>query len=147
MRTKSTIFLFFVIIQLWIVFWHIFILTPHASPLAVLGKESWLILYILVGIVGMSIKLITKIRYDWVVYLSSCITILYGIFILIIHSPHYHNIGTLPIAIKLRDINPITYYEDLAKYPPPVSSIYVVVCYNIVTSLLAYFRSKKQFSK
>ena len=147
MKLKVTIFLFLSLCHLGIAIQCILKMSPHLGPLAILSKDIWTYFYIIIGIIGISIKLIYKIRYNWVVYLSACITILYCLSILTLHSPYYHNADTLSIDINLRDINPITYYEDLGQYPPPINSLYVIMSYNIIVFLLTYFIHKKTISK
>lgn len=147
MKLKVIIFLFFSLCHFKIAFQYILKISPHLGPLAMLSKDILTCFYIIVGIIGISIKIIYKIKYDRIVYLLSCITILYSIFILTIHSYYYYNVGALPIYINPRNINPITYYTNLAKYPPPISSIYFIIGYNIIVSFLIYYIRKKQSSK
>lgn len=145
MSTKSTIFLSLVIIQFWIVFKNILILHTYRNAMSVVDMGFvWLILYFLVGIIGMSIKFFAKLRYDWVVYLLSYLTIIDSIYFLILHSPYYEHSGVLPIEINLKNINPITYYSELNAGPPPIHYIYVVIAYNIFIALLTYLISKIQ---
>jgi hypothetical protein len=148
MKGKELLCLIFLALQLKVVINYILVLSPMPGGWGIWNERAWLILYILFGIAGLLIKNFTKVKYNWVLYYTYDIIILYSIiFTFILHESYYNEYGYISISLHFINRNPIMYYANHDQYPPEISVIYGLLLFNTLVLLLTYFINKRHKRK
>lgn len=114
-------------------------LAPQPNQWGFIDEEFYTIVYILIGLISISIKYFKRLPYNWLVVLCSIVVLYFTAQTLIIHSPYYYNQGELPFFINTYNKMSIIYYNELNKFPPKINICYALIIYNIIILILIIF--------